>query len=75
MLGSAIRYVCLFVNKVDAHEDSHGALLDRFADLEEELQWRCPHAELDMICGSALTGEGTPRLIAGLRRLTEPRVT
>ena len=74
MLGSAIRYVCLFVNKVDAHGDAHGPLLDRFADLEEELQWRCPFAELEMICGSALTGEGAPRLIAGLHRLTDPRV-
>ena len=75
LLTIEINYVCIFVNKIDLISDdrrqTESLIIEKLTPFLEKVQRRSGNAEVEIIIGSALTGEGIPRLLERLKKGSE----
>lgn len=75
LLTNSLKYVCVFINKIDLLETRSGTAekdaLKKFAEIRERLEFFCHEKsgiELEFIVGSVEAGDGLPALDKKLRQ-------
>jgi hypothetical protein len=72
LLTSEISYVCVFVNKVDLlsgdRKKVESIIAEKIEPFFRKVQKRSGKAMVEIILGSALTGEGIPKLLERLKK-------
>lgn len=76
LLTSELKYVCLFINKIDLMSDRSPSADDRykgvFKDLAERIRKRCGKARFEVVLGSATKGTHVPLLESRLMKHSAP---
>lgn len=72
LITAEIGYVCIFVNKVDLLSDNRkeieAIIAEKLEPFFRKVQRRSGKAMVEIILGSALTGEGIPKLLERLKK-------
>ncbi|MBW4677323.1 MAG: GTPase domain-containing protein [Desmonostoc geniculatum HA4340-LM1] len=71
---NSLKYVCLFINKMDLLPDKEEEVKKLYQSLIQELRLRCSGLKFEVIIGSVKTGTGLPVLTESLKKYSWSKV-